>query len=91
MKLINIDLYARIKAYAFAKIFVLPSDEKAAAEASKRSAKDFIKYIKRCMPKDLRVDTTLVERELQIADLARRVKNFELRKLDFEMTLEETR
>ena len=50
------------------------------------SARDFIKHIKKSLPKDLRIETTLVEDELKIADIARRVKNFETRKLDFEMS-----
>lgn len=55
------------------------------------SALDFIKHIKQSLPKDLSIETTLVEAELQIADVARRVKNFETRKLDFEVNVNEAR
>ena len=55
------------------------------------TAREFIKHIKRGIPKELRIDTSLVEDELKIADIARRVKNFEVRRLDFEATVEETR
>ena len=54
------------------------------------TAREFIKHIKRGIPKELRIDTSLVEDELKIADIARRVKNFEVRRLDFEATVEET-
>ena len=85
MKLINLDLYARVKAFAFSKIFELNDLEM----RNKRTAKEFIKHIKKSLPKDLRIDTALVENELQVADLARRVKNYEMRRLDFEATFAE--
>ena len=60
MKLINLDLYARVKAFAFSKIFELNDLEM----RNKRTAKEFIKHIKKSLPKDLRIDTALVENEL---------------------------
>ena len=92
MKLINIDLYARVKAYAFAMLFkVAKADFAAAKPENQRTAKIFLQYISDSLPQDLAIDGSLVEVELQIADLARRVKNFDQRRLDFEMTFDETR
>lgn len=70
MGLINLDLHARLKAYCFSKIFELDT---------KLSALEFIRHIKKEMPKELKIDPILIQDELQIADLARRVKNFETR------------
>ena len=85
MKLIDSDLHARIKAYLFQKIF----EQTSTKENQKDSARDFIKHLKTNMPKDMSIDTSLVTKELQVADLARRVKNWETRSLDFEASLEE--
>lgn len=89
MKLINIDTYGRVKAYAFAQVFAI-AKAKAADGTQKPTAREFIKHLKRSLPKDMRVDTELVENELKIADMARRVKNYEQRRLEFEMNVEET-
>lgn len=89
MTLIDPDTYGRVKAYAFAQIFSI-AKAKAADGTQKPTARDFIKHLKRSLPKDLRVDTALVENELKIADMARRVKNNEQRRLEFDCTYEET-
>ena len=86
LKLIDLDLYARVKAYCFSKIFDFSNREE-----KELSARDFIKYIKSNLPKDLQIDTHLVEDEIKIADLARRIKNWETRDLDFEVTDAEAR
>ena len=53
MGLVNQDLYSRVKAYFFAQIF-----EVAKAQEGKQGAKEFMKYIKDNMPKDLSMDTS---------------------------------
>lgn len=85
-KMIDLDLYARVKAYCFAKIFDFSNKKEKIP-----SAREFIKYIKSNIPKDLQIDTNLVQDEIKIADLARRIKNWETRNLEFEITHDEAR
>ena len=56
MKLINVDTYARIKGYLFAKVF-----QNAKEAEEKTTAKQFMKTLKQSLPKEMRLDTTLVE------------------------------
>lgn len=71
-KIIDIDLYARIKAHCFTRVF-----RNAKNQPEKMGAREFMKLLKESLPKEMRLDTNLVEEELKIADLARRIKNFE--------------
>ena len=84
MGLVNQDLYSRVKAYFFAQIF-----EVAKAQEGKQGAKEFMKYIKDNMPKDLSMDTSTLQKELDILDLAKRVANYEAKRADIEVSLVE--
>ena len=55
------------------------------------NSRDFIKYVKKNLPKQMDIDAGLVKKELEILDLAKRVSNYESRKTEFEVSLEEAR
>lgn len=59
MKLVDMDLFGRVKAYAFSKIF-----DMCLLDKTKKSAREFIKHVKRSLPKDLPIPPALIEHEL---------------------------
>ena len=86
LRLVDVDLHGKVKAYFFMKIFEVSTQ----SDVDKPSASDFIKYInKNILPNDLNIDTSLVKVELQTIDLAKKVRNYEQQKRQFEASLEE--
>ena len=49
-----------------------------------------MKYIKDNMPKDMNMDTSQLQKELDILDLAKRVSNFEAKRADIEVRFTES-